>query len=183
MKTLEFTIRFRGPFAVATGSAGGGIDQCVDPARALPASSLKGLMRAEARHRLGLREQTVAEVFGDHRQQPASWRWTDARIPDLEVGLWSRVRLDSQGRSDEHALMFGEQCWAKIATFAVVQLQPLDAGAEERHILLLRAAARHVSSLGKHRRRGMGWVSITDGLPWSDDDSQRLIALRAEAAS
>ena len=54
LEKLEFTITFYAPFRVATGVAARGIDAPVDSNHPLPASSLKGVMRAAARDVLEL---------------------------------------------------------------------------------------------------------------------------------
>lgn len=57
-------IVFHGPFRVGTGLSAPGVRQSVDPADLLPASSLKGLMRASAARLLPARADVVDEVFG-----------------------------------------------------------------------------------------------------------------------
>ena len=171
-EAVEFTVTFLGPFAVATGTASGGLDHRVDLATPLPSSSLKGLMRHEARVALGAPARWVDRIFGDSHGNPAAWRWTDAKLVDLaKTSLWSRVKLDEGGRSEERLLTVGEQIWADSAIFSVVPAGE----AKVADQVLLPAAARHISSLGHQRRRGFGWVSVTDGLPWTEQDSRTLL--------
>ena len=57
----------------------------------------------------------------------------------------------------------------------------------QRHELVLRAAARAVVSLGGERRRGAGWVSITDTdrtdeeISWTAGDTTALLRTRGQA--
>lgn len=173
---LTFTVVFRGPFAVATGSASGGIDSRVDLTNPIPASSWKGLMRHEALTGLGVPPRLVDRIFGTGQDRPAGWRWTDAVFTDPPTpSLTARVAVDADGRSQEHALKIGEQLWASTARFQVIAVGP--AAATEQDRLVLRAAARSISSLGHQRRRGLGWVSISDATGWAVADSELLLSI------
>lgn len=173
---LTFTVLFRGPFAVATGSASSGIDSRVDLSNPIPASSWKGLMRHEAVTTLGVLAGVVDRIFGTGQEQPAGWRWTDAVFAEPVIpSLAARVAVDADGRAHEHALKIGEQLWAATAEFRVIAVGP---GAPAEHdTVVLRAAGRSISSLGHQRRRGLGWVSISDAADWGVADSETLLSI------
>ena len=61
---LSFQVRFHGPFRVGTGHGREGVDAAIDPDDPLPASHLKGLMRASARKLLLPADSLLDEVFG-----------------------------------------------------------------------------------------------------------------------
>ena len=97
----------------------------------------------------------------------------------VEPSLWNRVRVNENGRSKKRALVSGQQCWAARGEFTIAwdgRGEPL-----RRHVLVLRAAARDVVSIGLNRRRGFGWVTIFDAKPWTDDDSRTLLAVKEES--
>ena len=87
--------------------------------------------------------------------------------------------VDENGRSEERALVAGQQCWAARGEFTIAwdgRGKP-----SKLHVLVLRAAARDVVSIGLNRRRGFGWVTIFDAEPWTDDDSRTLLAVKEES--
>ncbi|PZS33528.1 MAG: RAMP superfamily protein [Pseudonocardiales bacterium] len=175
---LRFTIRFRTPFHVARAGAAEGMDSLVDRDVLLPSTSLKGRMRAEASALLGARHRLVAAVFGD-RSHPSPWAWTDAHVHAPQIGQAARIRVDDDtGTADGGFLMFGEQVWAREATYSVACLARLAPEVERDQRLVLRAAARGIVSLGGSRRRGQGWVSISDGDDWPADGAIRLVEIR-----
>ena len=96
-----------------------------------------------------------------------------------EITVWSRI--DDAGRTVPGFLGFGMHAWARGGTFTVEPRIRLKDTVRERHTLVLRAAARSVSSLGGDRRRGSGWVTMTDPLPWTAADTANLLALRGTA--
>lgn len=187
MTVLHFTITFHGPFHIARGQAVEGLDRTVDRTVPLPASSIKGLLRAEAREQLGIRPDLVGEIFGD-RVRPCPWAFSDAVVAPLQgdrsqFRRTARIRLDQDGQASNRFLMIGEQVWARTAEFAIEQVVPGIARAED-HALVLTAAAQSVTSLGGARRRGEGWVSIVrDDIDevWDNDKSAKLITLMGAA--
>lgn len=183
MTTLSFTITFHGPFHVARGAATAGLDRTVDREVPLPASSIKGVMRAEATGTLGLGD-LVSEVFGaPGRQSP--WAWSDAQFALKDVGrvARNRIRPGRGGQVMPHHLMLGEHWWARTATFTIEQAGPLDSDDLQRHSLVLRAAAASLMSLGGARNRGEGWVTVTPEGPLTDTDLSKLADLVAGGAS
>lgn len=188
-----FTITFHGPFHVGTGVPQRGLDATVDADCPLPASSLKGLMRAAAEHVLGVSTAITAEVFGDPAPEPGApahqtrrqspWSWTDARFDGVEISRHSRIRVDDAGRVGRGFLMLGQQVWAKQAKYDVEPFLLLDPATEARHVLVLRAAARAVTSVGAGRHRGHGWVSVADERPWTAADTDQLLGLTATEAT
>lgn len=181
MTTLTFSIEYRSPFAVATGNAEGGLDSTVDPRLPLPSTALKGLLKAQLVNGLGVSEKSdlVGRLFhaGDHLR----WVFSDAKV-EITPGAWVRVKVDDEGRADERFFGVGEVGYAKAAgSFRITWAGRGNPPADE--VLALRAAARCVTSLGSHRRRGLGWVSITDNADWTPEDSERLLTLLSQGGA
>lgn len=179
MSVLSFTVRFLGPFAITAGHSSDGIDARVDRQELLPASSLKGLMRAEAEHELGVSSRVVKEIFGSAGKQGESspWAWSDAVFAQQPIiERLARIKIEGEGRADEGSLLMAEAVWASDASFEIVRVAALSDDAIRRHSLVLRAAARSISSLGAGRRRGFGWVSVVDAgdLEWTSSDTLAL---------
>ncbi|MFT3861389.1 hypothetical protein [Micropruina sp.] len=181
MTALNFVVHFRTPFSITAAQSSDGIDARVDRDQLLPASSLKGLMRATALHDLYIRRSLVHQVFGRGFESRRSgdlgspWAWSDGEVDEsMKVGRQARLKIVGEGRSDEGSLLISECVWADTAEFQVAQLRPIPADKIDDHRLVLRAAARGVTSLGHARRRGLGWVSIVDKQEWSVEDSGRL---------
>lgn len=177
---LDFEIEFHGPFHVGTGTSEGGTDRTVDRLVPLPASSLKGLMRAHVRHVLKVGGELVEQIFGTPGR-PSSWAWSDASFVAADTRRAARIQVsrDGSGSVDERFLMIGEHIWTTSATFTVGQLVPMAAEQVSTHLLVLRAGALSVTALGGGRRRGEGWVSISPaGSPWTAAESDQLRRLR-----
>ena len=156
---MEFNIEFHGPFRIGTGVASRGMDETVDVDQPLPATALKGLMRASASQLLG-DHPLVAEVYGSS-EQASPWSWTSGVVRNPQLRQRARVALDPiTGTAVDHALQFSEELWADGATFSVDQHGFVDPEAVADHALVLRASAAGVTSLGADRRRGFGWVSV-----------------------
>ena len=170
---ITFTVTFHEPFAVSSGNSDDGLDVTVDSANPLPGSVMKGLLRAHARDWLGMGPAQVDSIFGSRTQQ-SPWVFNDVLLT-AKVSLWNRVEVDPDGRSQERSLVVGQQNWADCGTFSCEWLGGGQAPAA--HVLILRAAARDVVSLGTNRRRGLGWVSIEDETPWTAAHTQELLAL------
>lgn len=177
---ITFTITFHGPFHVGSGTPTEGLDSTVDLDNLLPGSSLKGVMRAAAAEVLGVPEAVVGAVFGTPGRGFAPWAWSDAEfIGATHVTPVARIRMDDEtGTTRRGFLMLGQHVWANAATFTVSQTSnDLPRPAVERHRLLLRAAARAVTSVGATRRRGEGWVSITDDQDVTDGFRRDLLGV------
>lgn len=171
MTKLEFAIKFHSPFAVAAGTAHDGMDTTIDEANPLPSTAIKGLLKAQLGVALGVPRPLVDRVF--HSGDSPRWVFSDAAV-EINVNAWARVQVDANGRAKERHLMVGEQAYATHGTFIITWE---GAGVAPRdEVRALRAAARAVTSLGSHRRRGLGWVSITDAQPWTGEDSRALQA-------
>lgn len=171
---ITFAMTFHGPFHVATGSGEDGMDRLVNHENPLPASSLKGVMRAAATEELGIAPEIVNEVYGLKNASP--WWWSPARFVGRPViGTATRIRIDeATGTTKRGFIMFGEQVWADRAVFTVTAREIIS-GDQALHELVLRASARAVTSVGGQRRRGEGWVTVTDDQAWSADDTARLL--------
>ncbi|WP_146778715.1 RAMP superfamily CRISPR-associated protein [Actinomadura craniellae] len=165
---MRFQIHFHGPFRVATGSAADGLNASYDEENPLPASSLKGLMRAHAVRPLRLPEPLVGEVFGD-RWNRTPWSWTDAEITGGVGRIRTQSRIDPRTHTVADGAMFTSgELWPAGASFAIVQRDAVDPDRIELHQAVLIAAARAITALGSDRRRGLGWVSVVPDRPWDD---------------
>lgn len=175
VEAVLLTLTLHGPFRIG-GGARAGLDRALDRSVPLPGSSLKGLMRAEARERLCVPDAMIDAVFGAGGSRPSPWWWSDA-IVDAQYTRQARIRRTADGVVDRGFLMVGEVAWAATAA---ARIEPIADAAQEEHRVVLRAAARSVSALGGGRRRGAGWVSITDDDPWTEADSRQLLKLEAQ---
>lgn len=168
---LSFEVAFHGPVRVGRGRAGVGVDDTVDPDVIVPGSSLKGLMRAEARMLLrGRQAGLIDEVFGA-AEQPSPWHWGDIRAgADDKVRSGARIRVDSTaGTAVDGGLFSAEYRWPRTAGFSVQRFTALTDADCERHELVLWAAALSVHSIGADRNRGFGWVDIRRVGPEPDE--------------
>lgn len=184
---MRFEVEFLTPFAISSGRAADGLDHTIDHDTPLPSSALKGLLRAHARHWLGVKQKIVDEVFGTSGMG-SDWIFSDVHVEStqakeldhgVDATLWNRVHVDEHGRAEERALVSGEQCWAESGEFTISWDGRGNPPTE--HALVLRAAARDVVSIGLNRRRGFGWVTIFDPEPWTEDDSRALLDLKEES--
>lgn len=173
MTELTFTITFHGPFHIATGGNRDGITT-IDAKDPLPATSLKGVMRASAKRLLNEESTLVKRIFGSGRA-PTPWRWSPA-VPD-ERG-WAkpqptaRVSIDSNtGTARTDMLAFSEHTHAVQASFHVTQNGFLDEEQLTLHRSALAVSGQAIRSIGGLRRRGLGWVSVqcTSHAPGLDD--------------
>lgn len=170
---IQLTIHFNTPFRVGTGSAGGGIDDVVDRENPLPATHLKGLMRAAARSVLPGRpdgdkylDQPLTDaVFGTPRH-PSPWHWGDAHLsaqPRIEPRV--RIKLNAQRIAEPGSLFVGEEMAVAAATATIWLRGSVPSDQLPRHVALLDLSARLVESIGSSRRRGLGWVTVTTSSP------------------
>lgn len=183
---MTFAITFHGPFHVGSGSPNEGLDRVLDRENLLPATSLKGLMRAAATERLGIASALVDAVFGasghgaTKRTTGSPWLWTDARLAGVKFDRTARIEIDDDtGAVSRGFLALGESVWSSGGSFAVRLRTEISPAEFARHRVLLRAAARAVTALGGERRRGEGWVTITDSDAWTPEDTQTLVGMRA----
>lgn len=161
MTELTFSITFHGPFHIANGSSRGGVTT-VDQAEPLPATSLKGVLRASAKRLLGTDSRLVKDVFGAGRA-PSPWRWSPAVLEDEpEPRPEARVCIDPDtGAARDDMLAFAEHLQpARAASFRITQFGFLEGKDAELHRNVLAISAQAVRSIGALRRRGLGWVSI-----------------------
>lgn len=181
---LTFRVMFRGPFHVGSGTPAEGLDSTVDHEVPLPGSSLKGLMRAQALNVLQLPASVVEAIFGSPECE-SGWLWSDAafeRAPQSERMARLKLADTDDGAAETGFLMLGEHLWASEATFTITPRRALDPAALTRDQLVLRASARSISGLGGSRRRGEGWVSVTDirtgsATAWTVEDTLALLRL------
>lgn len=169
-RELRVRIRFHGPFRIGTGTPRDGAHDIVDQGNPLPGSSLKGLMRASARHLLPDADDLLDAVFGAGRR-PSPWHWDDADflVAPL-VTRRARIEVDrASGTAKRNALFVTEEQWSRGATFEVVPMAPLSPEQTADHLTVLACAAAGVHSLGADRRRGLGWVTCVPTSPVVDD--------------
>ena len=181
---MKFSIVFHSPFRVATGAASDGLDAAFDPANPLPSSSLKGLMRDQAKRVLEVSPALVEEVFGSVRI-PSPWWWSDATIDFGRPGRdeAGRVRTQLQINQDtftaaDKTLRTSGELWPSAAHFEVRRRRPLPGDQAARHEAILCASARAICALGSDRRRGLGWVTVIADTPWDDVRHQLLLSSR-----
>lgn len=180
---VRFRIQFESPFLVSTGRAKAGYDATPDDEVPLPATAIKGLMRAQAREVLGVGEPWENLTYGAPRR-PSHWAWSDARFDaDPQIAPASRVSVGNRGVKRTGFLAITQVLWADSAEF-VVALTDSRASDLAEQCVVLRASALSISSLGSNRRRGHGWVQVTEikeegrVVPWTDEDSRALLGLR-----
>lgn len=169
MRIIEVEISSHTPLRIATGRAQRGLDAVLDPRR-LPASSLKGVMRAAASEVLGLGEPVVSEVFGAPGS-PSAWAWSDADLPDgPDKQITTRVRIPidaTTGVAVPGGMLHAEELWLDApVSFTIEQIAAVDHA--ERQSAVLAAAAMAVKGIGASRRRGLGWTTwrpTIDGKP------------------
>jgi hypothetical protein len=180
---MRFQISFHGPFRVAAGAASDGLDDTFDARNPLPATSLKGLLRAQAKHLLTVREEVVDEVFGSSRIR-SPWWWSDAAVPAGPARVRTRIRIGDTHTTVSGALVTAGELWpTDTAFFDVEPRDPIPAERIPVHEAVLAAAARAVTALGSDRRRGLGWVSITlPDRPWDALQQRHLQQVRSRHA-
>lgn len=168
---LHIEITFHGPFRIATGQARDGVAVTVNRADPLPASSLKGLMRASARDLFPGRPELIGAVFGASGQA-SPWHWDSAELtapPHVEQRARIAIAPET-GAVREDFFRLGEEIWATTAALRITQRLPLDAATRTRHTTVLACAAAGVHALGADRRRGWGWVDLRPVSPPLDED-------------
>ena len=186
MNTLRFRIECHGPLHVATGSSGRGSDLTIDADDILPASSVKGTMRAAARGLLGLPTPLIDVVFGA-RGTPSPWAWSTPHFSEPPiVRARTRIAIGADGRTIPQALQRFEEAWAGAGEFTIDQSGLIAEDEVTDHITVLLASAASVKAVGGDRNRGFGVVQIrpeTVGSDSPDTLAQRVVALRAEGGS
>ncbi|MEW1734427.1 RAMP superfamily CRISPR-associated protein [Nocardia beijingensis] len=161
MTVLGFGIAFAAPMRVSTGRARPGVDAAIDMSDPLPATSLKGVMRATATQLLGADDTRIGDVFGSP-QRECRWEWSNA-APQT---LWAppqratRIRVENHVATDD-MLGCAEQTYTTAATFTVTAIDEPPDPELATHIAILTIAATATRALGAGRRRGTGWVHIT----------------------
>lgn len=163
--TLSFSVSFHGPFHAFTGSAGAHLDAVADLDDPLPGSALKGAMKRSAAF-LGVPDAVILDVFGSPRS-PSPWAWdTDPQTALLALETRARVPIDPEsGSARSGAIRFAEELWSTdgtTMTLLITRKAWIDPQARDRHTLVLRSAARALTSIGADRNRGFGWVSVAE---------------------
>jgi len=170
MITESFSVLFHQPFLVRSGLSRGVVDALARVDSPVPASSVKGAMRAACTNVLGVDAALVAEIFGQEGRLggvmgSSAWAWTHAGPrSSFQPQIRARNRVDiNTGVAQPEALTFSEEWWqddSVEASFAVEQVQVLDPSQLERHRVVLQVAAYAVTALGSWRNRGMGAVTV-----------------------
>jgi CRISPR/Cas system CSM-associated protein Csm3 (group 7 of RAMP superfamily) len=180
--TVKFTLRFHTPFRVATGTASDGLNEVHDPVNPIPASSVKGLMRANAKLILRVDKAVRDEVFGSRRIR-CPWWWSDVMLDSSASSIRTRLGIDPEtGTAAEGALFTASELWADSGWFEVLDRDRIDPQRRDLHIAVLKASALAITSFGADRRRGLGWVGITPESPWDDTQHRLLLAHRRHDA-
>jgi len=154
------------------------MDAVVDVGDPLPASSLKGVMRAAALEVMRAEGALVSRVFGSEFAE-SPWVWSSAQPGG---GQWpapsvrARVSIDEQSHTViEDRLMLAEVLEpTQPATFAITNRALVPEKEHDTHVALLRCAAAAVRHIGSQRRRGLGWVKIRDGEDITPEDIRRI---------
>ena len=180
MNHLTTDITFYSPFHVATGTPSRGFDSTINPDDPLPASSLKGVMRANAARLLGSNHPLVESTFGK-AGQPSPWSWGMAKVAQHETIRRARIKLGVDGIIEDGLLMQAEVSSAPGAAFEIMQREYLDDVQRDRQVVLLSVAARAVRSIGSDRNRGYGWVKMSPQFgPVAAEAAAWVLARRAE---
>lgn len=173
-KALTFNISFKGPFLIGGAAPGDGFNARPDTDVLIPATSIKGRLRAEATHVLGINEELVDDIFGT-ADNDGKWWFSDVDVDDPVFEIGNRVALDKDnpesGRADDHQLVFFQHCWADTGKFTIEPLVTIAPEEQQKHEAVLEAAARSVTNLGGMRRRGHGWVEILRAGAGDSDDA------------
>lgn len=161
MTELRFRIAFAAPMRVSTGRARPGVDAAIDMTDPLPATSLKGVMRATATQLLGASDPRVGQVFGSPRHE-CRWEWSNAtaETPWAPPQRTTRIRVHNHVAADD-MLGFAEQTHTTAATFTITAIDEPPGPELATHLAILTIAATATRTLGAGRRRGTGWVHIT----------------------
>lgn len=189
---MNVEITFHGPFRVGAGTGRTGLGKTVNRDEMIPASSLKGVMRATATWLLPGRDDLIAEVFGgsggageNAPNHATPWRWTPVRLDGaVESVARARVSIDSAtGAARREHLVVGEEVWARGAHFSVVPGGRVPPSRRRTHQVVLSCAAAGVHALGGERRRGLGWVTLRPTDPEIDDALvEEFVQLRSSSA-
>lgn len=167
---LLVDVTFHGPLRIALGLGRDGTDAVVNPDR-IPATSLKGVMRAAATRELGLTSDLVNAIFGTPLS-PSPWAWTDLALTadQRRVAVRARIPIDNDaGAAARQGLFLAEELWITgTHRFTVDRTGPLGPETARRHLYLLAGAAGCLTSMGSSRRRGLGWVSCVAGVAGAD---------------
>jgi hypothetical protein len=185
---MKFSIVFYSPFRVATGAASDGLDGAFDPANPLPSSSLKGLMKDQAKRVLKVDAALIDEIFGSAKT-PSPWWWSDATVEFGAPGSGGAERVRTQLQINQEtftaadkALRTSGELWPSTAHFEVRRRRRIAEDQAARHEAVLCASARAICALGSDRRRGLGWVSVVSDTPWDDAMQQLLLSSRENHA-
>lgn len=159
---LSFAIDFYSPFHALTGRAARGLDGVLDADAPLPASAVKGTMRASARA-LGFPDRLIRATFG-HERSSSRWSWLTPTLTGLDRhGVLSRVAIDPEtGTVRPDHLQATEIRYPTGGTFDISlrSRHGLDEVDIAQQVILLAASACATKAMGAHRRRGLGWVGI-----------------------
>lgn len=190
--SLTMTMTFATAFRIGTGTAGRGLDEVIDPGDPLRASSIKGVLRAEARLLIpgngGDDHPFVRAVFGG-TQVPSPWNLAVSIDRALQVLPQIGIKLNPDGQVEPGAMLMKEVVAVPTATLTITRRRPLTrqglpeevtGDPEDYHLALLHVSARLVEKLGQRRTRGLGWVAITSTERDPATDVERVWQVRSE---
>lgn len=180
------TLTFHSAFRVGTGDADGTAHATIDRDEPVPASSLKGLMRASAERLLPYRPEVVEAVFGTPRR-PSPWHWSPARFdrpPDAfrEARGGGRDRDPrEQGRPQEQGLGPDLDSTPPVTLRARVSLDPDTGTARHDHLVI---AEEMSAATARFTVTRIGPLPLeTDGEPWLGLGEEDHLAVLACAAA
>lgn len=195
VQSYQFKIQFFGPVTIATGKASEtGADIEVNLDDPIPASSLKGVLRASA-EMLGMPIELVNEVFGyktPHDEAAVEralavegvsspWWFSSAHNFEWQPQMRqarSRVRIDDDtGTAADRGLFQLDEIWPQTALFEIEQHSYINPERLALHGQVLLLAAHGTHSLGGSRRRGSGWVQMERVKPAPETDLSQAVSL------
>jgi CRISPR/Cas system CSM-associated protein Csm3 (group 7 of RAMP superfamily) len=193
MSVLAFEVTFVTPYAVGQevkipGSTIKGL--MLDTARdlSIPWALIREVFGG---HRIDIAEIDSTEEDPASQKSgptlPSPWAWSDMEFPDGEPNETSRSRIRINkvtGVVTDGALVLSKEYHIQgihKGSFSIERVGPVPrlcppvSICEEKHLAILEATARAMTSLGGDRRRGLGWITV------SRKDKQTTAAELAEA--
>ncbi|MCL3836880.1 hypothetical protein [Aeromicrobium duanguangcaii] len=168
MSQLEFAVVFHNAAIPSGGTGREGVDISMFRPEPIGGDRLKGLMRDTAENLLSIPSRLTDAVFGTVAA-PSPWNWTAPREapvgtgPEWKLSARHRVRIDPATDAADHgSIASAHHVWRPRWNFSIHQKSDLAPEDLADHQLVLRVSALATKHLGLWRRRGYGWIGITD---------------------